>query len=195
MGNNSVQAAEALFERLSPEEGALLASLSYRVGLYISYCDVTGGWEAQEKEFQTLNNILREYSEDYCKSEFAQKILMETLAQRTQWPSWSQDMPSVLTQCTEALAMLEGKLTAKELESVKEVLIEIALSVAMAFREESRDGAVADQPSPYGRVSSVLKKIMGGKAERDPLSHLSISLDERAALTRLCKAMNYTLQR
>ena len=80
---------EQVFSQFSRQDELVLISLPYRVGLYVSFSDTTGGFEAQEQEMQSLSNILREFAEDFCKSEFSQKVLMESLRQRALWPAWS----------------------------------------------------------------------------------------------------------
>jgi len=48
--NPVVYSVSEIFSQLSPEDERLLISLPYRVGLYVSFSDITGGWEAQDKE-------------------------------------------------------------------------------------------------------------------------------------------------
>lgn len=180
-----MQNAEDIFLALSPADRQTLISLPYRAGLYVSFCDVTGGWEAQERELQCLTNILRQFSEDFCTAEIAQKALMETLRSRTQWPSWSHSIDTVPEEAGRVITALLSSLSEKEMSAFKEMLVDIALAVAMAFHEDA-GFAFEEAPKP-GIFSRLL-----GKEKSDRLAHTNISKNERAALSRLCAAMNYT---
>jgi hypothetical protein len=165
-----------------------LIALPYRAGLFVSFSDVTGGWDAQESEIQSLTSILREYSEDFCKTEFSQKVLMDCLQARAKWPGWSHTIETVPAQAERVMEILDPMFSEKEMNGFREVLIDIALAVAMAFREAS------EKASASGR-SSLIKEIitrLTGKAKKDPLSHMNISAVEKVALGKLCKAIKYT---
>lgn len=181
--------AGPVFPQFSREDELTLISLPYRVGLYVSFADTSGGFEAQEAELQSLSNILREFAEDYCKSEFSQKVLMETLRVRHLWPSWSQGIESVPEQARHIIDLLEVHFDDRALRAFKEVLVEIAMAVAMAFREDDSDAA---QPR-----FSALGQMLGGLFSRfrqpAAMGHTNISKNERAALMRLCKAMSYQM--
>lgn len=176
-----------IFSQLSPADEAILVSLPYRIGLYVSYADITGGWEAQDREQQSLANILRQYSEDFCKTEFCQKLLMETLIRRDQWPTWSQNIDSVPGEAEKAVEILAGTFKAKDLRAFKEVLVDVALSVAMAFHE-GRDGDYDPKPGKAAGLFGLFKKA---PAKDDAFDHMHISSAERAALKRVCAAMKY----
>lgn len=186
---------DRVFPQFSEEDELLLISLPYRVGLYVSHADTTGGFEAQEAELQSLANILREFAEDFCKSEFAQKILMESLRARNLWPAWSQSMDRVPEEARHITDMLETHFDERGLRAFKEVLVEIALSVAMAFREGAGDEKPrAAKPPRLSAIGYVLFRLMGKtSAGGDPLGHMNISRSERAALNRLCKAMHFEM--
>lgn len=181
---------EDVFSRLSPRDGELLVSLPYRVGLFVSHSDTTGGWEAQEREMQSLTNILREFTEDYCKSELAQKVLLESMRQRSNWPQWSQKIEDVPKEAQQMMAILKPLFLEKQLSSFREVLVDIAMSVAMAFREEQGANMGGNKPSIFNELLGFLSR-----APADPLAHMNISIHERAALSRLCKAIGHTAAR
>ncbi len=185
-----MQTMNDVFSRLSADDQKILISLPYRVGLYVSFSDVTGGWDAQEKELQSLTDILREFSEDYCKTEFSQKVLMESLQSRGEWPSWSQRIEKLPEEADHIVGRLQSIFPEKELYAFKEVLVDIALAVAMAFRENTEEEA-AQKQSLHHAVRNALGRLAGKKAS-DPLEHVSISRNEREALSRLCVALHFT---
>lgn len=182
---------EPIFPQFSKEDELTLISLPYRVGLYVSFADTSGGFAAQEAEMQSLSNILREFAEDFCKSEFSQKVLMESLRARELWPSWSQEMDNVPEQARHISDMLEMHFDQRALRAFKEVLVEIAMAVAMAFRETAPDDRF--KPPRFSALGDMLFNLVGGKGKSSALSHMNISKNERAALMRLCKAMNYSM--
>lgn len=179
---------DSVFPQFKQEDELILISLPYRVGLYVSFADTSGGFEAQEAEMQTLSGILREFAEDFCKSEFSQKVLMESLRARPVWPSWSGSIERVPEQAAHIVKIMETQSDSRALRDFKDVMVEIALSVAMAFREGGND-ADAPRLSVFGEF---LAKLFGGG--QSTLGHGNISKSERAALGRLCKAMNYDLK-
>ncbi len=174
---------------LTADSREFLVMLPYRAGLYVSFSDVTGGWEAQEREIKTLTSILREFSEDYCKCELAQTVLMQTLAERTKWPLWSQQIDALPAEAASTMAVLKDKFSEAQVNSFREVIVDIALAVAMAFREVSEESAAASQQS---LLSSVLSHFTGlNRREESPYSR-NISSAEKAALVKLCTALGYT---
>lgn len=185
---------EDILSGLTADDAAMLVSLPYRIGLYVSYSDVTGGWDAQERELQSLSNILRQYSEDFCKSPFCQKLLMETLNRRLDWPSWAQNIDALPDQAGRSIGLVSSHLTEKELRGFKEVLIDIAISVAMAFHEGWHDEDDKIIHQNQGFVSSLLSKIKGGDKQVTAIDHIHISRSERAALSRVCEAMKHRIQ-
>jgi len=181
---------------LSAEDDAILMAFPYRVGLFISYADVSGGWSAQDAEMNTLANILREFAEDFCKGECAQMVLMETLQRRAQWPEWSNAITSVPEDdAHRVIYILDRVVPPKEVSAFKDVMVEIALAVAMAFREvESDPKTPATRKVKKASWLAKLQMLWNGEDDiSDPLEHINISDIERAALFRLCRAMDYDL--
>ena len=70
--NQPVENVSDVLSQLTDEEREAVVALPYRVGLYVSFSDLSGGWNAQEQELEMLTSILREFSEDFCKGEFSQ---------------------------------------------------------------------------------------------------------------------------
>ena len=182
---------DSVFPQFSTSDEMVLVSLPYRVGLYLSFSDTSGGFEAQEAEMQSLSNILREFAEDFCKSEFSQKVLMETLRQRAQWPSWSNAVENVPEEARHITDLLEIHFDDRALRAFKEVLVEIALAVAMAFHETSAEPM---KPQLWPALGDTLAKFLGMGPKHYTLSHMNISKNERVALNRLCAAMHYEMK-
>lgn len=185
------QAAEDIFARFSEEELQALFALPYRIGVFVSHADITGGWDAQEVEIKTLSGILREFAEDFCKCELSQKVLMESLRLRERWPQWSHEIDNVPDEAKKTMGVIESIFPEKTLRDFKEVMMDIAMAVAMAFREGDVQPASAGK-AKFSALSDLMTRLLKG-AKAAPLSHANISRNERAALRRLAKAMDYEI--
>jgi hypothetical protein len=184
MADPTVHSVDEIYAQLSPYDERALISLPYRIGLYLSYSDTTGGWDAQEAELVTLASILREFSEDFCKTEFTQITLMNCLKHRTDWPSYAKNIDKVPDDIARIMGILTPMFLPKELACFKEVMVEVAIAVAMAFREH------APQSQEKFSLKDFVSKLSGPR-KNDPLEHINISTHEREALRRICGAMNY----
>ena len=114
---------------------------------------------------------------------------MESLQQRGEWPLWSQRLERVPEEADRIVRRLQTVFSEKELYAFKEVLVDIALAVAMAFRET---GPQEDAKQPMHHVVRDALGRLVGKKSIDPLYHTHISRDEREALARLCVALHFT---
>jgi hypothetical protein len=187
MSDPTIHSVEEIYAQLTLRDEVALISLPYRIGLYLSYSDTTGGWDAQEAELVTLAGILREFSEDFCKTEFTQITLMNCLKNRSDWPAWSQNIGTVPEDISRVIGVLTAMFMPKELDSFKEAMVEIAVAVAMAFREHSEHIEPSEEKFS---LKDIVSKLSGGR-KADPLEHINISPHERDALRRVCSAMNY----
>lgn len=122
-------------EQLSTEELGFLVALPYRVGLWISESDDTGGDEADAAEWHALECIITGFAEDFCKTEAVEKIIRQTISGKDKWPEWSADLSGIPAECRKAIEFMAEHFDHKEVTSFKNNLMEIAMAVAMAFRE------------------------------------------------------------
>ena len=182
-------AVTEILAQLSPDDERRLISLPYRAGLYVSFCDVTGGWEAQDREIQSLTAILQEFANDFYQTEFTQKILLETMAERPHWLSWARDVNGLPAEVGGMMKILSSIMDDAEFQAFACVMLDIALSVAMAFREQA-DGT-ADEHDKPGAIRQLIGRMMGGKNNGHDLSHANISVREREALRTLSAALGY----
>lgn len=152
----NMQAAEDLFSRLNDDNRALLMALPYRVGLYVSFSDVTGGWTAQESEINKLSTILREFASLNADSALPRMILMETLSARSEWPLWSQGIDAVPAQTKEIMDILSAHAAAADISALKKNLLDIAREVALAFHEGGDQRISADEQVALDDLQSAL---------------------------------------
>lgn len=165
----------------SDTDRAKMVALPYRIGLFVSHADTTGGWAAQDAEMQTLTTILRSYAEDFCKSPFVQGLLLQTLARRAEWVHWSHGLDHVPAECVAAMYDLRGALDAKEIKFFQSQMMDIAFNVAQAFRENRQS------VPPSG---TWLGRLLG---QENRARHENVSAAEREALAHLADALDYEI--
>lgn len=176
---------------LSSEKHDMLASLPYRVGLWISRSDSSGGDHSEAQEQQALASILAAYSEEVFGSEIVQHIISATISRKSDWPQWSQNMGEVIVDCRHAVDFLSEVVDRKEVNAFKQQLIEIGEAVALAFREVQDDMGLPEKLSLYGTYYMGKFKAMRAKRPyRTFQEFLNISAGERQALSTLAKALD-----
>lgn len=178
-----------VLDKLSPDQRTLIISLPYRVGLWVSHSDDTGGDEAQDKELTALSNILQGFSAQVFGSELIQYVMDETTKRKDSWPEWNNNVENVPEDCKRALEALRQYTEEKEVKAYAQRLIEIGEAVALAFREYE-DQSFSDQLKVY--ASYIMTKIRS-KLTKQPVKSfeqfLNISMNERRALATLASAL------
>lgn len=172
-------------EKFTDDQRALIVSLPYRTGLWVSESDDSGGAESSEAEMRALESIITGYSEDFLKSEFVEEVMRAALARRDQWSAWREGLDKVPEECRQVVAVLEGQLASRDVLSFKQNLMEIATSVALAYREDGDTGGGANF-ADYARhyLALFMARL---KKEQDPRmeTHVNISKTERKILDQL----------
>ncbi len=177
------------FSELSEEETALLVPLPYRVGYFISVSDQTGGEESDTAEQEALETMITSYAQDYCKSEFVQRLMERTVADKKDWESWQENSENVLEECKRVCYILKDRLAKKDYDYFRMNLYEIGTTVASIFQEE-------DPPSNFAEKMQDLFNMILGRKPRIYLPDGSyqnvdnISMLERAALAGLRQALD-----
>ena len=180
-----------MLDDLTDEQREIIVSLPYRVGLWISLSDMTGGQESTTQELTVLSAIINGFAEEVFGSELVQYIMADTLSKKDEWPNWSGDSESVLYDCEIALSILADHVDdKKELGAFAVRLTEIAEAVAGAFREYEHM-SVAQRIILYmsyfvAKIKSALKKTHYISLKE----FLSISRQERRALDALSNALS-----
>lgn len=181
----------AHLEDFTKDQRDLLVALPYRVGCWISASDDTGGGDADEAERQALNVIVTGFAEDFCKSEFVQAMMEETIARESEWEQWTHHLEDVPAECIRATDLLLERLDRKELTSFKLTMMEIATSVAMAYREFDHSDDISHRIKVYGRVIiERLRNMVTGQRARSVDEFLNISESEQRALDTLASSLD-----
>ncbi len=178
-------------DSLLPDQRNLLVSLPYRVGLYVSESDQSGGDDSDEAEMRALESIITAYSQEVFGSETVQYVISETVNRKAEWDIWGENLDTIESQCHQAVDILSSAVDDKEVSSFKRHLIEIGESVALAFREYGDSTPMLDKIRIYmyymkSRKEAVSKGIIPMEWDQ----FINISLDERKALQRLAQALN-----
>jgi hypothetical protein len=177
-------------DQFTEDQRELLTSLPYRTGVLIGESDSTGGDDANEAEMRALEAIVAGYVEDFCKSEFVEELMRGTLARRPKWDSWRENIDKVPDECRQAIDLLAERLDYKQLTAFKHNLLEIAMAVAMAYREFDPNGPLVERVRVYSdyylqwvRAYIKKEKILGIE------DALSISRAEQKVIMALKEAL------
>ncbi len=168
-----------------------LVSLPYRVGLYVSTSDETGGGTANDNELRALENLIYGFSDGVFGSELVQNVMTETINQKKNWSDWGNNLDQVPEECTDSLNILSAYVDHKERTAYAARLMEIGEAVALAFREDWSTQAGIKRLIAYCRYLAVTYKT---KAKGLPVvgfeDFLSISHDERQALRKIAESLD-----
>ncbi|MGN7438654.1 MAG: hypothetical protein ACTHOO_08430 [Alcanivorax sp.] len=180
-------------DQLMPDQRNLLVSLPYRVGLYISQSDQSGGDESDQAEMDALSSIIIAYSQEVFGAETVQYVVGETVQRKAEWEAWSKDLEMIQGECYKAIDILSETVDEKEVSAFKRSLLEIGESVALAFREYGADTPIMDKIKIYmfyrkSRKEAAQKGIVAMEWDQ----FINISLDERKALQTIANALNTT---
>ncbi len=181
----------SFMDQFLPDERSLLASLPCRVGLFVSESDRYGGEESQQAEMQALSNIIVAYSQEVFGAETAQYIISETVARKQEWTEWSNDLDMVEGECHRAVDILSNVVDVKEVNGFKRCLMEVGEAVALAFREYDETTSIVDKIKVYfAYMQSRTQAAKMGIIAKEWDQFINISLEERAALQKVAKALD-----
>lgn len=180
----------SMLDDLTANEKQVVIALPYRIGLWVSQSDASGGKDSRQEEIKTLCNIIHGFAQEVFGSELLQHIMMATLEAQDRWDRWGSNIDSVPDECRQALSILGKHVDAKDLNAYVVRLMEIAEAVALAFRE---DPVRLNPLSQLGLRLKYLRSITKGIIYRQPVKNfeqfLRISPEERKALIELARAL------
>ena len=176
---------------LSEDIRVLAIRLPFRVGLYISSSDSSGGGESDEAELRALTNVVTYYVEDFCKSEFAQSVMLETLRFKSEWGGWGENIENTPQECKQLFDAITGQIDMRDIVAFKNNLLEIAIAVAMAYREFDSSDAFGEKVKIYLDVlMRQLKAMFKGETTESFDQMLNISRSEKAAINLLAQTLD-----
>ena len=174
------------FSRLTAHQADTVIRLPYRVGLWVSRSDRTGGTEANLKELEALSAILHGFAEETFGAEIVQHIISATIRKKDEWLDWRERLETVPGECRDAMDILREHASVKDAAAFRNHIMEIAEAVAIAFREESGGGSM------FGAAIRYLGYVLFGKSGNRAVSFrefANISADERKALAAIAQAL------
>ncbi len=176
----------SFLEKLTETQHQTIIRLPYRIGLWVSQSDTSGGSDADDREKQALSNILHGFAEDVFGSETIQHIISATIRQKSEWSGWGINLELVPDDCRIAIEVLREHGDEKDANAFKRQLMEIAEAVALAFREHEQVSVFAAFGMYVSYMFSGSKKA-GRKRTFDEF--LNISASERKTLSAISDAL------
>lgn len=179
----------AFLKEFTREERDMLASLPYRVGLWVSMSDHTGGSESSEQELVALEKTITRIAQGMFESAFVHEIMADTFLRKDEWPVWGANLQTVQADCVATVKFLQGRLPARDIDAYRHILMQIGLEVARAFREYDRSEPLSFRAMRWLSIAvdRLFGIMQGEKYVSDDL--LNISYEEDLALNELAKAL------
>ncbi len=185
----------AYLDHFSAEQRDLLIRLPYRAGLWISASDTTGGDESEAVERQALAAIVRGFTEDFLKSEFVEEIMRATVQRVDEWDQWAGQPENIPDEVRRGIEIAALYIDYKQINALKQSLNDVAMTVAMAYREFDETTPFAAQMRIYSKywleyARSYVKKTQPPIMDQ----YLNISAAEHKALDALNAALRLQAQ-
>ena len=120
---------------LPPAAAETLASLPYRVGMWMSGIDAEGGPQFNPAEVDVLEHIIKDEAKKTGTVTGA--VAHEAMKRNAHWQAWMKTAPSVLADCAQIMGLLEKILSAGDLAALRHWLLGIGTAVAEAYGEFS----------------------------------------------------------
>lgn len=178
-----------MFESLTIDQKRLIVRLPYRVGLYVSEADTSGGDHSDAEEKQTLSNIIHGFAQDVMGAESIQHIISTTLMLAEQWPEWDENLDNVPAECVECMMMMEDTVSHKDARAFAVQMYEIGEAIALAYQEYKEGSFMEDMKLRFAYWQDRKLARKAGLREKAYDEYKSISAAERRALNMLAKGL------
>ncbi len=176
-------------EKFSEEEAALLVSLPYRAGVWISEADDEEGGHDDTQEEEALAEMLKKFAGMEIGSPFTKELAESILGSRHLWPKWQTQIFTIVEDSREAIKLVEAKLGKGKAKNYRLMVLRIASHVAKAADEFDDFNPEEESHSAFG---GFIKKVAGTIApstQKDKSHEANISPAERTALEELSAAL------
>ena len=172
----------------SASELELLASLPYKVGVFVSHADDEGGESDDEKEMGALEACIKAIARLHEDKPLTAEIVRQTLSMKTEWPRWAAQSFKTPDEAGQAAMLLQSKASEAEQKNYKGALMEIASTVAQAYGEfgefEEGEGGL------FGGLVSKITGVLSSMSADDDSHPMNVSAAEDNALEQLRTALN-----
>lgn len=179
----------AFLNEFSTEERNLMVMLPYRAGLWVSSSDSTGGHEADKKELDALEKTITLIVQGMFESAFVHEVMAETVLSKSQWPAWRDNIQNVPSECLSVIRGLQGRVSQRDIDAYRHILMQIGIEVARAFREYSANASLSVKI--FRGISMAVDRLFGILQREKFVSEniLNVSYEEDLALNALAKAL------
>jgi hypothetical protein len=168
------------------EQAALLISLPYKTGVWISYSDDAEGEDDDEREMKALRACLRAVAKLHEGHALISEIMTRCLQAQDEWSVWAEDCFHVPPDAFRAMEAVKARAPEKTAKAFRAVIMEIATAVAQAHGEFGEFGDFDDD------AEGIFGKIVGAFAKlgHDDKNHpMNVSAAEDSALAQLAEAL------
>lgn len=166
------------------EEKELLASLPYKVGIWVSYTDDVDGEGDDRNEIKALEHCLNEFARQSEGRPLVSSVIKETFHLKAKWAVWADQSFHVLKDVEKAVGVIKAKGTPQDYKAFRAVIMEIAAAVAQAHGEFSH----FDDEEAKTIFSKIIGKL-ASLAEDDKGHPMNVSAAEDSALSKLAAAL------
>lgn len=168
--------------KFSTQDLALLASIPYRVGVWISNVDDNAKSNIDDRqERKALEAKISKMASHGKPSSFTTAIMKLVEKNRAAWTKWDaiSDEEQILGDTQKALDICKGKISDKDLKQYKHMIWQMGLVVAQAYGEHIDP----DNEMHFDRVFLWIGSVLGGaKMGQTPEN---MSKQEKIALAKL----------
>lgn len=174
----------APLSEFSDEDAALLVSLPFKAGIWISYSDDAEGEDDDEREMKALRHCLRAVARLHESDPLVAGILNACLQAEEQWAGWAEDCFHLPVDAKKGMAIVKARAPEKTARNFRAALMEIAAAVAQAYGEfgEFEDD---DGEGVFGKIIGAFSKL-GQDHKNHPMN---VSAAEDSALSKLAEAL------
>ena len=128
--------------------------------------------------------------EDTLKSEFATEAMLRMLQNKKEWENWKGHIEIVPEECLKISESLIGNIDLKEIIAYKNNLLEIAISVAQAYREFDHNVSTVEKFSTYLAILfQRIRALVTGQEIQSTDNLLNISREEKMAIGLLSDSL------
>ena len=170
--------------KFTTEEHALLVSLPYRVGVWISNVDDNAGTQIDDKdERRVLEQTIAKFAAASDKIPVAAAVMQDVQSSKSNWVQWDAMATegAVLADAAKVVTFAKKHFDEKQLNQYRETIWRIGVFVAQAYGEHV-------DPDNEMHFNKFFGRLFGGgpKAGKNPEN---MSPKEKQALTKLKAAL------
>lgn len=174
----------------SASELELLASLPYKVGVFISHADDEDGEIDDEKEIAALEACINAIAGLHEDKPFTAEVMQQTLQMKTEWPRWAEEgIFQTPKYAQQAVVLLQGRASEQELKNYRSSLVQIATTVAQAYGEFGEFDDDDTSGGLFGGIVSKLSSAVASITADDDNQPMNVSAAEDTALAELKAAL------